>query len=275
MAKKKRKESAGAPEWMVTYGDMMTLLLCFFVMIVAMSEIREDDERYQDVVESMRKTFGYKGGIGSFPTRIPPDVSQLKRKQATAGENIKLHAGESAQRIMRGRTFETKTVREGRRFVVGGITAFEPGGARLLPAGREQLALIAEKIRGLRHVIDVRGHTSKSPLADDSPYADHLDLSWARARAVRDWLAGTAADQGRIDSCRLMVSGCGANQPVAAPAYSADDQVRNDRVEIVVTEAVVREYVGSPGEAAAMDPGAEYTPGRATNPPKRAIARSR
>jgi len=252
MAKKKKKQSAGAPEWMVTYGDMMTLLLCFFVMIVAMSEIREDDERYQDVVESIRETFGHKGGIGSLPTRIPPDVSQLKRKRATAGENVKLHAGESVEQIMRGRTEQTETVREGRRFVVGGITAFEPGRAELLPAARQQLAMVAEKVRGLRHVIDVRGHVSKPPLPDDSPYADHLELSWARARAVRDWLAGTAADHGRIDPARLMVSGCGANQPVAAPAYAMDDQALNDRVEIVVTEALVHEYVGSPAAETAM-----------------------
>ncbi|MHC4092412.1 MAG: flagellar motor protein MotB, partial [Planctomycetota bacterium] len=58
MAKKKYKASAGAPAWMVTYGDMMTLLLCFFVLLVAMSEIKQED-KFLQVVESLRHAFGY------------------------------------------------------------------------------------------------------------------------------------------------------------------------------------------------------------------------
>ena len=42
----------GAPEWLVTYGDAMTLLLCFFVIIVSMSEVKKD-ERFQRVMERL------------------------------------------------------------------------------------------------------------------------------------------------------------------------------------------------------------------------------
>jgi flagellar motor protein MotB len=45
---------------MVTFGDMMSLLLCFFVIIVSMSEIKKD-ERFQVVMESLRKAFGNTG----------------------------------------------------------------------------------------------------------------------------------------------------------------------------------------------------------------------
>ena len=53
------KSKGGAPEWMVTYGDMMTLLLCFFVIIVSMSEIKKD-EKFLQVLESIRSAFGSK-----------------------------------------------------------------------------------------------------------------------------------------------------------------------------------------------------------------------
>jgi len=69
--KKKEQDEEGAPAWMVTYGDMMTLLLCFFVIIVALSEIKED-ERYRAVVESLQEAFGYRGGVGTAPTETPP-----------------------------------------------------------------------------------------------------------------------------------------------------------------------------------------------------------
>ena len=52
--KKQAKTAGGAPAWMVTYGDMMTLLLCFFVIIVAMSEIKKE-EKFRQVLESIRQ----------------------------------------------------------------------------------------------------------------------------------------------------------------------------------------------------------------------------
>ena len=52
------EEKAGVPEWVVTFGDMMSLLLTFFIMLVSMSEIKEE-KRYQAMVESLRKRFGH------------------------------------------------------------------------------------------------------------------------------------------------------------------------------------------------------------------------
>ena len=51
-------EEVGIPEWVVTFGDMMSLLLTFFIMLVSMSEIKEE-EKYQAMVDSMRKQFGH------------------------------------------------------------------------------------------------------------------------------------------------------------------------------------------------------------------------
>ena len=45
------EEQAGIPEWVVTFGDMMSLLLTFFIMLVSMSEIKEE-KRYQAMVET-------------------------------------------------------------------------------------------------------------------------------------------------------------------------------------------------------------------------------
>ena len=47
--KKKNKGGGGAPEWMVTFGDMMSLLLCFFVILVSMSEMKQD-QKFQEVM---------------------------------------------------------------------------------------------------------------------------------------------------------------------------------------------------------------------------------
>ena len=49
---------AGIPEWVVTFGDMMSLLLTFFIMLVSMSEMKQD-EKFQAVAESFRRQFGH------------------------------------------------------------------------------------------------------------------------------------------------------------------------------------------------------------------------
>ena len=48
----------GCPDYMVTYGDMMSLLLCFFVIIVSLSQFKEE-QRFHAVMDSIKKAFGY------------------------------------------------------------------------------------------------------------------------------------------------------------------------------------------------------------------------
>ena len=56
-------EEMGIPEWVVTFGDMMSLLLTFFIMLVSLSEIK-DDETYQKLVDSVQREFGYSRSSG-------------------------------------------------------------------------------------------------------------------------------------------------------------------------------------------------------------------
>src|SRR4030042_4619870 len=64
---------AGAPEWLLTYGDMMSLLLTFFIMLAGMSTIKQED-KYQAIADSMRRQFGHDATIFSA---VPGDVSFL------------------------------------------------------------------------------------------------------------------------------------------------------------------------------------------------------
>ena len=61
----------GAPLWIVTFGDMMALLLCFFILLQMFSELKKDHE-YQRVITAIKEAFGYSGGIGVLPIDDPP-----------------------------------------------------------------------------------------------------------------------------------------------------------------------------------------------------------
>ena len=57
MGKRKKPAPAGVPEWVVTYGDLMSLLLCFFILLAAFSELKQERD-YQEVVRSVQEAFG-------------------------------------------------------------------------------------------------------------------------------------------------------------------------------------------------------------------------
>ncbi|HQE77107.1 MAG TPA: flagellar motor protein MotB, partial [Candidatus Hydrogenedentes bacterium] len=88
MPKEKRKrggeEPSGAPGWMVTYGDMMSLLLCFFVLLLSFSSVSE--KKYSQAVQSL------KGALGVLPRNLsviqPLPIEQLPLNRLRTIERI-------------------------------------------------------------------------------------------------------------------------------------------------------------------------------------------
>ena len=64
-----KPDTTESSEWLITYGDLMTLLLCLFVMLYALSTLQET--RFQSATESLRGAFGIFGGqplnVGTVP----------------------------------------------------------------------------------------------------------------------------------------------------------------------------------------------------------------
>ena len=241
MARTKQVEaSAGAPEWMVTYGDTMTLLLCFFVILVSMSEIKQD-QRFQDVMESLRKAFGgYRGAVGAVPIENTPVNSLIiKLLELEVPPNTD-KLGDSDEEGIHGKKIRVTNVRDGIEVVVGGRITFDRFSATLMPEGRELLGRTAERLRGYNTKILVRGHATREPLPEDSIYTDARDLSFARAKATADELARNG-----VRRIRMMLVAVGDTEPLVRQAYDEDRRALNRRVEILVTEDLIEDYAGS------------------------------
>ena len=65
------------PVWVITFGDMMALLLCFFILLQMFSELKKDRE-YQRVVTAIKEAFGYSGSIGVLPVDDAPLTSTIE-----------------------------------------------------------------------------------------------------------------------------------------------------------------------------------------------------
>ena len=238
-AKKAGEAPKGAPEWLVTYGDAMTLLLCFFVIIVSMSELKED-QKFQKVMESLRKAFGgYEGAVGTVPIESPPTNSLLAKLLQLDARILKDKRGDTDVEGIHGRKFRVTNVRDGLEVVVGGKITFDRFSATLKPEGRELIAKTAERLRGYNTRILVRGHTTRESLPGESMYHDVRDLSYARAKAVIGEL-----ERNGVRGIRLIPVALGDTAPLVRQAYTEERRALNRRVEILVTEELIDKYAG-------------------------------
>ena len=237
--KKSPEGPKGAPEWLVTYGDAMTLLLCFFVIIVSFSEVKKD-ERFQQVMESLRRAFGgYVGSVGAAPIENVPTNSLLQRLLELDVRMMKDKKGDTDEEGIRGRKFRVTNVRDGLKVVVGGKITFDRFSATLKPEGRELIAKTAERLRGYNTKILVRGHATREPLPKDSVYADARDLSYARAKAVIGEM-----ERNGVRNVRLAPVALGNSEPLVRQAYTEERRMLNRRVEILVTEDLIEDFAG-------------------------------
>ena len=236
---KKKCPPAGAPEWVLTYGDMMSLLLTFFILLAALSEIKKEDE-YSAIVKEVKRAFGMRGGGGHLPTKEDPTQSLIQKLQSIQTQNeTKPTRSNTDDPGVEGREQTVTTIRKGMLFVVGGPIVFEPGSAELSERGRRSLDTVVSMVRGFNNKLEVRGHAAPGELSEASgPYRDLWDLSYARSKAVMDYL--THPQQG-IDPRRIRVIGCADQEPQKMRVYTTSAQQPNRRVEVVVSEELVED----------------------------------
>ncbi len=243
--KRCKDQGGGIPEWVVTFGDMMSLLLTFFILIVSFSELKRPHE-YQRVVTAVKEAFGYSGGVGVLPTDDPPLRSMIKTLEEVAQQqSSKNRLSESPVEAVEGKHTKVKKVHEGLKFTIGGALSFEPESAVLLESAKPELRKVARLLRGRNNKIAIRGHAASKVLSPRSRHTDLTDLAYARAKAVYTFLV----EEGGLDPIGLIVESRGDTEPLTPRVTSPEDQATNRRVEIIMTEAMVDDFHPDPNYA--------------------------
>ncbi len=247
MARRQQASSGGGcPDYMLTYGDMMSLLLCFFIMIFSLSQIKEE-ERFKIVLDSLKKAFGYSPSSNAVPGDKAPFnaqsiVERIKDQIVRRNRDHKASDPQSRKQQQFGRSTTVRMIREGMVFTVGGLSLFDEGSATLREESHEDLLEIIEPIRGYRNKIEIRGHTSRKMLPKDSQFDNKMDLSYARAAVVSNFMIAQGIEQDRIT-----LQACGGNEPVRLHANYREAAAQNDRVEIIIKDTMVQDYEGPAG----------------------------
>lgn len=232
--KMKKKSSGGGSNWMDTYGDMVTLLLCFFVLLYSISSI--DQDKWIKLVQSFNPEAipsqteiidGTKGQIsdeegGPTQEEIDQSIQQLYEKMLTfvqqqgAGDNISVTKGDGYIFISLDNAV----------FFDGDSHVLRQEGKAVLDDVGMILADSADAIDEIR----ILGHTAQA-VADrpNNVMADRM-LASNRATVVLVYLQ----EQNFIDPARLVSMGYGQWRPKSGNE-DPDERARNRRVELIVS----------------------------------------
>lgn len=233
---KKEKNTGGAPGWMITYSDLMSLLLTFFILLYSMSNI--DAAKFKSISQSLQ---GVLSGLGY--THIietpdnPPTLSDeiLDLDDSSNMNNIKegiLLMHERVSDYVSQEGLDAKvTVRMNKRGVFVDINEailFDPGSAKIKESGIQVLKKLEGLINDFENELVIEGHTDDVPMRT-ALYPSNWELSTARAVSVLRYLSEVEG----VDPKRLSAVGCGEYRPMV-PNNSVENRSINRRVNILI-----------------------------------------
>ncbi len=242
MAKKVEHEEHGesAPLWIISFADLVTLLMSFFVILAVKpaGSIATTDFEFAEVAAAIRAAFHNLPPAEAAATRGTDYNDLTRRLLALLDKEGTLNRGDTNEKGMRGKSFRVRRLRDGMEITLGGPVMFEPFSVKPTPEGEQQLQQVMDIIKGHRNIIEIRGHAADEPAPADWTYDDTMKLSFSRAEYVADRLIALGTDRRML---RLMA--VGPNEPIAR---EASDRAENRRVEIIVRESLIDDYLGQP-----------------------------
>ena len=257
LPKRKKAGAAGAPAWIVTFADLATLLLAFFILLLSFAEI--DIEKYKATAGSLSVAFGsgnlIADGGGSLPIKISEENSSLDPKKRLPAEPELIDervTNDGVAPVSEGViTLASNLIRELENEVASGALSinydqrqviirfsdnatFLSGDATI----KKKMLPIIERIVGvLRHCrgdVVVAGYTDDRPIAS-SRYRSNWDLSAARAVSVVHELVLNRD----VPADRVMAAGRAETNPLV-PNNSPENRAVNRRVEIAIRGPVCK-----------------------------------
>ncbi len=207
----KEEEQADESAWLSTYADMMTLLLTFFVFLLAISS--PDPKKYEEMMRRMGEALGAAEGAFEAVEEETLESIMEKIEAYIKSENLK---------------DEIILTQDPRGIVIYGSNDvfFESGGTGLLEDPRVFLKNISKILKNSSYKVLIEGHTDDIPI-QSAIFPSNWELSANRSSAVVRYFIETG-----LSPSRLISSGYAEFRP-RFPA-TPENRAKNRRVEIVV-----------------------------------------
>jgi chemotaxis protein MotB len=219
----------GEPRWLISFNDLMTLLLTFFILLFALSGM--DAKKMKMMQKGLQSALGVleKGGMSKI--NLVPPVAEAPREQVNRPEEEKGTAV-AVPDLVKGLEGEpgVGVSYTAQRVVIELKDAilFESGNAEVSVGAFPVLDKVAEVIRQFSDPVLVEGHTDNVPISTGR-YPSNWELSTARAVGVVKYFVERTA----IAPERFGAAGYGASRLLVGND-TPDDRAQNRRVEIVL-----------------------------------------
>lgn len=227
----------GAPKWMVTFSDLITLILVFFILLFSMSQI--DIVKFRTIADS----FQQRQILEFYPSVIPfdqpsaePEVKSGEGREAEQDLNSLLSNIQSYlnENKLTDVVVATRSER-GVVLVLQEQALFASGEATVLPDAYPFLDKVGVLLSEIPNFVKVEGHTDNRPI-NTYRFPSNWELSSARASSVVRYLITTED----LDPKRFIAVGYGDTRPVA-PNDKVENLQKNRRVEVIITDPAYEE----------------------------------
>lgn len=223
--RRKKEPDENLDRWLLTYADMITLLLAFFIVMYSMSQV--DAKRFGKMAEALD---GILKGGRSILDKNSEDQYEVGHGLLKLGNlrMIQIQVEKKFEELGRNEEVQTEVTERGLVVHVVESALFIPGVADLQPKAMEVLDLIYTRIKDAPNHIRVEGHTDDRPIRTIQ-FPSNWELSSARAtEVVRYFIENYNIPPGKISAL-----GYGQYRPVE-PNNSVENRARNRRVDIVL-----------------------------------------
>jgi chemotaxis protein MotB len=225
MAKSKCPECVeGSPAWMATFSDLMSLLLCFFVLIVSMSKIVERD--FWVAAGSLRGAFGVMTANPAIISLENTPLPTMKNIQRAIIDKSVSNMQDFIESKNLGESVKVVVQDKGVALSISAPVLFQNSEAEMEPSVYPLLEEVFKIAQGWPNVIRVEGHTDDTRIAGGE-FETNWDLSFARALSVVQF----AIDYSKIHPSRLAPVAYGQHRPIADNA-TAEGKAKNRRIEL-------------------------------------------
>ncbi|OGR62840.1 MAG: hypothetical protein A2X31_06940 [Elusimicrobia bacterium GWB2_63_22] len=204
--------------WAVTYGDLMSYLMIFFLVLFSFSVAKNDkskSRKYEESLGNIQKAFGGKADSAGL------ERAKAREQEAQVESNLK----ESMQTEELAKLVQVQSNERKVKLVLTEGVLFASGKAELKEPARRVLAPIAAELKKIPNDVIIEGHTDNLPIRNGK-YSSNWELSMARAYTVLRFME----EQG-LSSRHLAGIGYGDNRPVG-DNVTPEGRARNRRIEI-------------------------------------------
>lgn len=263
------EEHANHERWLITYSDLITLLMVLFIVLFAISQV--DEKRFNELKEGMAAGFGqtaspFQGADSVMPEEGLQPIAPIEQaamddpksslSTELADSDIRTEAQKEQSRYddaraevarldgikkalekalrAKGYLHDVKMMISERGLTVSLVSkhiVFAPNIARLTPRGVKVLDVVSPVLRGVPDKLAIDGHTNQVPVKPKF-YPTDWELSAARAVTVLRHLAADGVEESRMSAVAY-----GHEKPLMKPSRPGS-QVLNKRVDIVVLSPV-------------------------------------